>query len=676
MADLSEKLTELSDCAQKGDFPRVLRIMRENAVAFEKEIKASDLKDALKKTTSDRLFLSFVDSCDFAHKPYEASLVRLERLLALQPGTLVFCEKSLEWGLGVVKRLDYFYRRVTVDFTSKRGHQFTYDAALDMLTVAPPEHIFAIRHADPARYDILIRDSRGEFIKEVIKSFGAGSMGIQKLEDVCIKCGFVKKDNWKAFWESAKAQLRADKHVVIPSRKTEPIVIREEVEDYGDKWLSAFSHETDPKTIISTVREYISTPQYSNLEPESKARATDILADRLAFSLVAARHVDDALYARIAITMSAMKILNPSAEEMRAYLWERKRYVKASANLSTRDVNDLISFMAVDEESRAKICASIGEFNYQTVQAIITQFAQYPEAREAIAKELSAPNAPATLVTLFAGSYERYKAAWPELPSFITILKGAIALGEGRQSGEVLKMQNLIRRLFAKKDWMEQTLKALSVADRMSFFERFQASIAWDASTHHTIVVRMSNIAPELKAHIVKAEKKREYGRYTSQRSYAAKKAEYLKLINVDMPENVRKIEFAKGFGDLSENAEYQYAKDEQRALMYKQGEMQNDLEAVKAYDFKDATTDEVMPGVTVVIETPDGEKTYTVLGEWDNDIERGVISSKTRLAENMLGKKAGESFELPGGSGSEVAFAKILEIRPLSDEMREWMKG
>ena len=82
------------------------------------------------------------------------------------------------------------------------------------------------------------------------------------------------------------------------------------------------------------------------------------------------------------------------------------------------------------------------------------------------------------------------------------------------------------------------------------------------------------------------------------------------------------------------------------------------------------------MPGVTVVIETPDGEKIYTILGEWDNDLERGIISSKTRLALNMLGKKAGENFELPGAGRSEVVFAKIREIRPLSDEIREWMKA
>ena len=140
------------------------------------------------------------------------------------------------------------------------------------------------------------------------------------------------------------------------------------------------------------------------------------------------------------------------------------------------------------------------------------------------------------------------------------------------------------------------------------------------------------------------------------------------------MPANVKRIEFAKSYGDLSENAEYQYAKDEQRALMQKQSVMQAELEAVKAGEFADATTDEVMPGVTVVCSTPEGEKVWTILGEWDNDLEKGIISSKTRVAQNLLGKKPGDSFELPGPDGSTSA-ATVTEIRPLTDDIKAWMQ-
>ena len=80
------------------------------------------------------------------------------------------------------------------------------------------------------------------------------------------------------------------------------------------------------------------------------------------------------------------------------------------------------------------------------------------------------------------------------------------------------------------------------------------------------------------------------------------------------------------------------------------------------------------MPGVTVVIAAPDGERTYHVLGEWDNETSLGILSSKARLAQNMLGKKTGEEFEMPGVEGS-AQFARIVQIKPLPAEIRDWMK-
>jgi transcription elongation GreA/GreB family factor len=140
------------------------------------------------------------------------------------------------------------------------------------------------------------------------------------------------------------------------------------------------------------------------------------------------------------------------------------------------------------------------------------------------------------------------------------------------------------------------------------------------------------------------------------------------------MPANVKRIEFAKSYGDLSENSEYQYAKDEQRVLMQKQTVMQAELDAVKPGDFSDAVTDEVMPGVEVVVSARDGERRYVILGEWDNDLERGIISSLTRVAKNLMGKKPGDVFELPDSEGN-VDFATVKEILPLSDEVKAWMK-
>ena len=664
MADTEAVVNSLNECAEKQDFGGAFAIVKANKDDLAKKIRAEGIRDALKKTTKDRLLLSFLDGVEFGAQALDESLVRLEKLVSFQQGALVLNDT---WGLGVVKRLDYFYRRITVDFKTRKGHQFTYAAATDMLERAPDNHILVLRMSDPARVEAMLRDQPGEFVKAVLKSYG--DMPIVKLESVCVSNGFVKDVNWKAFWDKARNDLRKDKLVAIPVKRTDPIQLKESAEDYGDSWLTAFSHETDPKLILAAVREYVAQGKFKTANDDSKSK----IGDRLVFAVTAARKVDDALYARLACLVKDLGFANPPAADMRDYLWERKRFIKAAATLPAREVGAMIAFLAVDDEAKAKLYKAIPEMCFTAVSEVVAQFGGETACREAIAELMRQPKAPATLVTLIVGKYEGFRD-WTELPPLITILTHAIALGEGRQGGETLKMQNIIRRLFADMKWLEKVYSWLDEGDKALFFERFQASIAWDPSTHHTIVVRMTHIVPELASHLVKVEKKKEYARITSYRSFAMRKAEYLKLINEDMPANIKRIEFAKSYGDLSENAEYQYAKDEQRALMQKQTLMQQDLEAVKPGDFADASVEAVMPGVTVVIAAPDGERTYHVLGEWDNDTELGVLSSKARLAQNMLGKKTGDEFEMPGVEGA-AQFARIVQIKPLPAEIREWMK-
>jgi len=670
MADTEVLVKQLNDCAEKRDFEGAFSLVRGNQADFAKVLKPAGVRDALKKTTADRLLLSFLDGVEFGAEPLDKSLVRLEKLVyfnSKKPGDAGALVLSASWGLGKVKRIDYFYRRITVDFRQKKGHQFSYAAATDMLELAPDDHILVKREMDSAAFEQLLKDRPGDFVKEVLKSYG--DMPVTRLEDVCVANGFVKSVNWKKFWESARGELRADKLVEIPARRADPIRLKASVESYGDSWLTAFSHETDPKLILASVREYVAQGKFATADGSVKAK----VEERLAFAVTAARKVDDALYARLATEVVGLGFSTPPAAAMREYLWERKRFVKAAAALPAREVGAMVAFLACDEESKARLYAAIPDLCFTAVSEIVSRFGGEAACRAAAGDYMKQPKAPATLTTLIVGKYEQFME-WTELPSLITILTHAIALGEGRQGGETLKMQNLVRRLFSDRKWLEKAFAWLDDSAKVLFFERFQASIAWDPSTHHAIVVRMTHIVPSLQEHFVKAEKKREYARITSYRSFAVKKAEYLKLINEDMPANVKRIEFAKGFGDLSENAEYQYAKDEQRALMQKQSVMQEELEAVKPDEFASVPTDEVAPGTAVVVETPEGEKTYYVLGEWDNDVEKGILSSKTRLAQNMLGKKPGDQFELPGADGA-VAFGSIKGIGELPPEIREWMK-
>ena len=665
----------LTAFAEALDFTSALKLICARREAIAQKFQGSAVRDALRRTTKDRLQLAYIDAVGFDVRPLNEALGRLERLLSFYPGARVL---NSAWGLGEVRRLDYFYRRVTVDFRLRKGHQLTFDAACETLVPAPDNHILVIAKGDPDRVAKMLKDEPGEFVKAMLSSFG--DMPITRLEELAAQHGFVKSANWKEFWERARAELRQDKLVDIPTRRAEPIHLKATAETYGEGWFTAFAQMTDPKSILSSVRELQGTGKLKTLGDDDRAK----LANRLAFALKGARGVDDALYARLAFCLDELKLdvvdKNGSpagtAAKARAYLWEGNRYLVAARDMPARDMETLVVFLtAVDRESTKKaLFAAMPEMCFPLLTATLTFFSNDADCEEACAALLRDPAAPATLVTYMLARHEQF-AHWKKLPELVVILTHAIAIGEGRQSGETLRMQNTIRRLFADQVWLEGVFKQLQPADQALFFERFQASTAWDPSTHHMIVVRMTRLAPDLASRQVRKAAPAAIERITSLRSYAERKAAYQKLVNVDIPKNAHDIDVARSYGDLRENFEYQSAKDEQRALLQKQTLMQDELNSVKAVDFADVAADEIRPGVTITVRTASAEeRVYTILGEWDNDLSLGIISNKTRLAQNLMGKKPGDTFELPEADGS-VSTATVVAIVPLSSALREWIK-
>ncbi len=138
--------------------------------------------------------------------------------------------------------------------------------------------------------------------------------------------------------------------------------------------------------------------------------------------------------------------------------------------------------------------------------------------------------------------------------------------------------------------------------------------------------------------------------------------AELKHLKSVERPAIIRAISEAREHGDLSENAEYHSAKEKQSFI---EGRVK-ELEAVISLaDVIDLTRlkGSVKFGATVVLvdEDTDAEKTYQIVGEYEANIEAGLLNIKSPIARALIGKDEGDSVEVrtPGG----VRSYEILSI-------------
>jgi transcription elongation factor GreA len=130
------------------------------------------------------------------------------------------------------------------------------------------------------------------------------------------------------------------------------------------------------------------------------------------------------------------------------------------------------------------------------------------------------------------------------------------------------------------------------------------------------------------------------------------KELEHLK--SVKRKEVVERIKIARSFGDLSENSEYDAAKDEQAFVEGRISTLENMIRNAKIIQEDDMNSDTVTLGKTVTfVELPDGEEeTYTIVGSAEADPFEGKISNDSPIAKSLLGHKIGSkvSVQTPGG--------------------------
>tara|TARA_B100000965_G_scaffold355609_1_gene333057 strand:+ start:135 stop:845 length:711 start_codon:yes stop_codon:yes gene_type:complete len=127
-----------------------------------------------------------------------------------------------------------------------------------------------------------------------------------------------------------------------------------------------------------------------------------------------------------------------------------------------------------------------------------------------------------------------------------------------------------------------------------------------------------------------------------SKESLEYRKKEYEELINVKIPENKEAIAVAREHGDLKENSEYKMARQDQDMLLARKSQLEIELAKATVTDFKEATNDVISIGSVVeVIEDSSGElHRYAILGAWDSNPEKNILSYQTPLAQSLLGQK------------------------------------
>ena len=139
---------------------------------------------------------------------------------------------------------------------------------------------------------------------------------------------------------------------------------------------------------------------------------------------------------------------------------------------------------------------------------------------------------------------------------------------------------------------------------------------------------------------------------------------ELKKLINVDRPNIIAAIAEARSHGDLSENAEYQYAKESQSLIEGKIADLENAIGRAEVIDVKSIASEDIKFGATIeIVDDESGELySYQIVGDYESDIKNKRLSVSSPLARGLINKTIDDVVEINSPKGQKSYTIKSIK--------------
>jgi transcription elongation GreA/GreB family factor len=594
-----------------------------------------------------------------------------EALLKLTPGAFV---THRSWGFGKVAAWELITGQITIDFGSKKAHPMQLQYAAETLTFIPGDHILARAATDAAAVKEEASSDPVGLVRSILADHG-GKASVDEIAATLVPSVFDAA--WfKKWFDSAKKKLKADGHFLIPSKKGEPIVLQETAQNPHERLIGQFREARHPKDQVSALDTAMkSLSDFAKEVEELRSLAAEVEE--------AAKRGGKVHLAK------AVELL-----VIRDEICSHHEALKPGPEAAT-----IASFLAGSPSKLGEIFEEIPAVKYARVlEAFPEAFPSDWEERALKLLRASEPRLSGELFRLFSSRGKRDAFAdhtrrlirersassdfllWlckeraKTLPELVDeeLFAAILAAMEADLHADI-KSKRLEEYIFEDKELVADLLGKAERDSARQAVRKVMLSPVFADLNRRSLLARILKVHPELESlvtgdHDAPAEKKAE-SLVVSWASLQRRKEELEHIEKVLIPQNIRDIATARSYGDLRENFEFKSAKEQQTVLNRQKGELELLLGNARGTNFENADTTQVSIGTVVTLGPVSGGEveTYSILGAWDGVPEKGWVSYLAGIGKALLGKKQGETVDLPD-DGKGMRSMKIVTITPFTD--------
>jgi transcription elongation GreA/GreB family factor len=556
------------------------------------------------------------------------------------------CCMHRSWGFGKIKAVDTVFARFTIDFPGKPGHTMDLAFAAELLKPIPKDHILA-RKANDLEAVRQMAAHHLDLIKLVLNSYD-GKATAEQIQQVLTPD--VIRDDWKKWWEVARREMKKDGHFIVPVKKTEPVVFQVQETSLKDRSLADFRAAKGLKARVAVVAEILKV--VSDLSDKASV-ANEVIA---ALNADIASHQRtqpgvalEAIFARDELRVAAG--VPPTESEITdAQIWLQDgiKFGPVVEQIpAAKHHHALVSFKAANPERWHDIVR--GSLNFVSAKLcrefanVLIQGGKRDLLKEAIARLINQHTAGTELLLWLARDRNDAFAdiLGPEVFRAMLTAMERDQFAEKRSNrlrDYIMEDQELLGELTASADI--EVIKDLTRA--------LQLSTVFDDMDKRSLLARLVKAHPVIQTLISGEQTKQDSALLVSWESLERRRAEYQELVQKKIPANSKEIAIARSYGDLSENHEFKAAKEMQKILMRRKQELETQLMRARGTDFSNTAADAVSIGsVVLAIDLGTNRpESFTILGAWDSDPDKGVISYLSPVGAALLNHKIGDEVE------------------------------
>ena len=552
------------------------------------------------------------------------------------------------WGFGRIKTVDTVFARFTIDFPNKPGHAMDLAFAAESLKPIPKEHILARKASDLEALRQMAALQHLDLIRVVLNSHG-GRATVDQIQQVLVPD--VIRDDWKKWWETARREMKKDGHFVVPLKKTEPVIYQAQEMSLQDRLLGEFRAAKGLKARVAVALELIrNVVDLSDKQAAAAEIIAALNADIVTHQKTQTSVALEGVFARD--ELRAVTEAGPVEGEVTAtQIWTQEglKFGPTMEQIpAAKHRRALETFKAAFPDSWHEVLRN----NLNVVSAklckefavLLVQEGKLDLLKDAITRFVNHHTASSELL-LWLGRERNDSYADILGPE---VFRAMLTAMERDQFNE--KRSNRLREfILDDQDLLDELTESADLEVIKDLTRSLQLSPVFDDMDKRSLLARLVKSHPAVQSLVSGEQTKQESVLIVSWESLERRTSEYRELVDKKIPANSREIAIARSYGDLSENHEFKAAKEMQGILKRRKAELEVLLSRARGTDFSNPRTEVVSVGTVVQATNLDGNvsETFTILGAWDFDADKGIISYLTPVGQALINRKPGEEVEV-----------------------------